>query len=210
MKTAPIIAILATAELLAQTEDSADGRFPAVTVYIQSGFSDIRLQPIIAEDLAARMFASAGVRINWKARHAKPDAEKETILIDITSDTPALFFRGALAYASVYEGVHIRIFWDRIEYVGGPETANPLLAHVIVHELTHILQGVDRHSSEGLMKAHWSLHDILLMQHQTLAFDPYDVLLIHNGIAARNARTSAATAMHSSVSRRASIGAWSH
>jgi hypothetical protein len=40
------------------------------------------------------------------------------------------------------------------------------------------------------------------MQHQTLAFDPYDVLLIHNGIAARNARISAATALHNSVSRR--------
>jgi hypothetical protein len=41
MKTAPMIAILAAAEILAQTEDAPDGEFPAVTVYIESGFSDI-------------------------------------------------------------------------------------------------------------------------------------------------------------------------
>jgi hypothetical protein len=28
-----------------------------------------------------------------------------------------------------------------------------VLAHVLVHEITHILQGIDRHSESGVMKS---------------------------------------------------------
>jgi len=37
------------------------------------------------------------------------------------------------------------------------------LGNVLAHELTHALEGLKRHSSEGLMKAEWSAGDIARM-----------------------------------------------
>ena len=58
-----------------------------------------------------------------------------------------------------------------------------LLAHVLVHEITDILQGVTRHSSQGVMKAQWSQQDFNLMLGRSLEFASFDVDLIHDGIA---------------------------
>ena len=38
-----------------------------------------------------------------------------------------------------------------------------LLAHVLVHEITHVLEGVDRHTGQGVMKARWTEDDLALM-----------------------------------------------
>lgn len=57
-----------------------------------------------------------------------------------------------------------------------------LLGHVLAHEITHILQGIDRHSQEGVMKAHWTTEDIVQMARQPLPFEQKDVMLIHRGL----------------------------
>ena len=105
------------------------------------------------------------------------------IIIDITSDTPKMFAPGALAWAQVYEGVHISVFWDRIKNkVGGRDRLGTcLLAHVMAHEIAHIIEGVDRHSETGLMKAHWTNAEIEGMSVRLLSLAPEDVQLIHNG-----------------------------
>ncbi len=63
------------------------------------------------------------------------------------------FKSGALAFARPYEGVHITLFYDRVQAVTEPELTGTVLAHVLVHEITHILQGTCRHSATGVMKA---------------------------------------------------------
>jgi len=63
--------------------------------------------------------------------------------------------------------------------------APALLAHVLVHEITHILEGVARHSETGIMKANWTLRDYYDMQTKTLQFASEDVELIHRGLAQR-------------------------
>jgi hypothetical protein len=54
-----------------------------------------------------------------------------------------------------------------------------LLGHVLVHEITHVLQEVPRHSESGMMKARWEGADFARMRHQTLPFAEEDIRLIH-------------------------------
>jgi hypothetical protein len=63
-----------------------------------------------------------------------------------------------------YEGVHVTVLYDRV-YQTAPDAARRplLLAHVLVHEITHVLQGVEHHSESGIMKAHWGPADCYAM-----------------------------------------------
>ena len=46
-----------------------------------------------------------------------------------------------------------------------PTSLEPIvLAHVLVHELARVLQGVARHSETGVMQAHWTLRDYSEME----------------------------------------------
>ena len=90
---------------------------------------------------------------------------------------------GAMAYALPYEGTHIVVFYDRV--TKKPGNVSILLGHVIAHEVTHILQGVARHSESGVMKANWTGADYQQMSREPLQFTDHDVLLIHRGLKAR-------------------------
>jgi hypothetical protein len=109
--------------------------------------------------------------------------------------TPAQLKPGALAYALPYEGVHINVFYDRVQAATEPELTPNVLAHVLVHEITHILQGTCRHSDTGIMKARWSHTDYMEMGQRPLSFSDTDVQLIRTGVAERaNAATLIAAA----------------
>ena len=159
----------------------------SLTVYVQAGIGDSTLSPICMRALgvASGMFATAGVRIDWRTGQPKTYGPERPILIEITSNTPETLYRGALAYAQVFEGVHIRVFYDRVRNADRPYATAMLLAHVLVHEITHILEGVNWHSEVGVMKAHWTADDLMQMMYKPLPFDPQDVLLIRKGLANR-------------------------
>jgi hypothetical protein len=159
----------------------------SLTVYIEAGIGDSSLMLICmrAQGVASGMFATAGVHIDWRTGQPKAYGPERPILIDITSNTPETLHRGALAYAQVFEGVHIRVFYDRVRNADRPYATTMLLAHVLVHEITHILEGVDCHSEKGVMKAHWTADDLVQMVYKPLPFDAQDVLLIRKGLANR-------------------------
>jgi len=85
-----------------------------------------------------------------------------------------------------FEGKHIVVFWDRVRHKVSPAQAPFLLAHVLVHEITHILQGVDWHSETGVMKAAWDADEIREMMRRPLGFTELDVNLIRRGLEARS------------------------
>jgi hypothetical protein len=143
-----------------------------------------------AESVAADMFAKAGVRIEWKSYDACP---REAIRISFSDHTNADFLPGAFAYAMPYEGVHIVVFYGRVKLIE-PAKFPYVLAHVLVHEITHVVQGVSRHSESGVMKAHWTSGDLSQMAFKPLPFTPADIVLIHRGLDARQLRLTAATA----------------
>ena len=75
------------------------------------------------------------------------------------------------------------VFFDRV--MEKPGNVSILLGHVIAHEVTHILQGVARHSESGVMKAQWTGADYREMTWEPLQFTDDDVMLIHSGLKVR-------------------------
>jgi hypothetical protein len=142
----------------------------------------------LAEQLASKMFAEAGVTVDW--RHGLAGCPARGILISLSSQAPADVPPDALAYALAYEGSHIVIFYDRLQRRVQAAQIPSLLAHVLVHEMTHILQAISRHSGQGIMKAHWDGSDYQAMRFKPLSFTPEDIELIHRGLAERTARAA--------------------
>jgi len=101
--------------------------------------------------------------------------------INLSKSTPVTLKPGAMAYALPYEGSHIVVFLDRVQAVAVVRQ-RVLLAHVFVHEITHILEGVSRHSETGVMMAHWNSSDYRTMTLAPLPFAAVDVELIKRGL----------------------------
>ena len=78
-----------------------------------------------------------------------------------------------MAYTMPYRegGARIYVFVDRVAAMVPPGRIGTLLGHVLVHEITHGLQGVSRHSARGVMKAHWDTPDFRAMEVHPLPFD---------------------------------------
>lgn len=139
-----------------------------------------------AQHIAAQMFAGIGVTIQW--RRSGRSCPAEAIQISLSEHTPQDYFPGSLAFAMPFEGIHIQIFYDRLAGSAKPRSLPSRLAHVVVHEITHILQGEVRHSETGVMKASWNDADYDEMAWRPLPFTETDIILIHQGLEARMAR----------------------
>ena len=164
---------------------AAEAAEPMVTVCIESGVS--RYESLAAQAIAGKMFADIGVRIDWHTESACPAGQDGVIHISLTTGEDATRHPVSLAIALAYEGVHIQVFVDRVRRLVTPKCMPTLLAHVLAHEITHILQGVDRHSECGVMKATWSQEDYEDMAWKPLRFTDEDVKLIHSGLDVRAA-----------------------
>jgi hypothetical protein len=126
------------------------------------------------------------VKLDWHSELSDCKGHTDAMVVSFRAMTPKTFHPGALAYAFPYEGVHIEVFYDRIAQAD-PGLLPSLMANVIVHEITHILQGIDRHSPSGVMKALWNSADYTLMKRGLLRFTAVDVEMIRDGFAARTA-----------------------
>jgi hypothetical protein len=144
---------------------------------------------IRAEVIASRIFATAGVTPEWHSAGTaacRGVRQARSIMVDFADEARPSDHPGAMAYARPYEGSHIVVLFDRVEHSSdGPTQLSNVLAHVMVHEITHLLQGIARHSATGLMKAHWTEKDLSLMAWSPLAFAPEDIELIEIGMAHR-------------------------
>lgn len=158
-----------------------------VTVCMESGNT---WESGLAKVTARKMFADIGVAVKFCEKSKCPANREGIIQIRLNTGVPAERFPGALAYAMPYEGIHIEVFADRLRKLIDPKRMHNLLAHVLVHEITHMLQGVIRHSETGVMKAQWEHQDHLKMGFKPLDFTDHDILLIRLGL---NARASRAT-----------------
>jgi hypothetical protein len=150
--------------------------------------NDIRLEGR-AKTVSSSIFAGIGVKIKW---HDLSNCPTEGILITFSNETPVSVLPGALAYARPYEGTHIVVFYDRLKK--NPGNVSIVLGHVMTHEVTHILQGMPRHSESGVMKAQWTVVDYEEMTWRPLQFTDEDVMLIHHGLKVREASLAAVAA----------------
>lgn len=182
LKMAAIAGMILTTTMAAGIQERAPSAERTVPVCVELGGTPFAQ----AEPIASKMFASVGVTIEWyvQGRHCPPLA----IQVSVSDRTPDTRLPGALAYAVPGQGTRIRLFYDRISRSVPARLLPCLLAHVLVHEITHILEGVCRHSDHGVMKAHWGPKDFVEMSWKPLPFADEDLDLINAGLFTRTAR----------------------
>ena len=158
-----------------------------------------------AKRIAGSVFKQAGVTIVWRApAQAATAAPPAWLRIELAEETPQERLPGALAVSYPYDGCSkgVTVFLDRVRSLarGDKQEAvqlqymreSALLGYVLVHEITHVLEGMGRHSEAGLMKARWDAKDRAAILEGRLAFLDEDVRLIRRGLATRNCYAPAA------------------
>jgi hypothetical protein len=179
MNTKCLATMLAMAGVSLSAQQSAPAQKATVTVCMntdQRALMGVR-------PLASSMFASIGVRIDWREGHSCP-AWSGVVHLSLSHGSASLRQPNprALAYAEPYQR-NIVVLLDRVQALvrnGSPSIL--ILAHVLVHEITHVLEGVERHSPEGIMKARWSDDDLVAMRSKPLPFSEEDINLIYAGL----------------------------
>jgi hypothetical protein len=68
----------------------------------------------------------------------------------------AAITNGIIAFAP-YDGTHIIVFAGRVRVIAKALNLQVLFGYVLVHEISHILEGICRHSESGFMKAQWDM-----------------------------------------------------
>lgn len=188
MKACWVIGIVMAAGVQAQPHECG------VDVYLEAS---VPVPPGMLPDAALKvtgMFREIGV--NVRIRYGIPSRDPASgcgapmVLKLEHADGRA----GAFAYAEPYKksGTCVHVFIDRVilSLSGEPTFSNALLAHVMAHEITHVLERINRHSNEGLMKGEWSQQDHARMKRHPLPFAPEDVQLIRQGLAWRAAQSA--------------------
>jgi hypothetical protein len=137
-----------------------------------------------AKMVAKNMFSAIGINVAWRGELS--DHEPGVLIsVLLTAEYPGDDENGALAEAYPFAIEHeITVRYDRVHSSAGvSKDLEPiLLGHVLAHEITHVLQCVDRHSETGIMKARWTTDDYYEMRWKPLEFTGEDVELIRLGL----------------------------
>lgn len=144
-----------------------------------------------AKQVAKSMFGSIGINLRWRAPGSPPSSGIDIEVLITGEDFPD-DDAGPLAEAFPFAGNtgHITLRYDRIRSsAGNCRDLEPiLLGHVLAHEITHVLQCLDRHAEQGVMKAHWNSEDYYDMRWKPLTFTQQDIDLIRLGMRVLNSR----------------------
>src|SRR5262249_41640451 len=98
----------------------------------------------LAQAIASKMFRAARVRLEWRAGVAPAIVEPLAITVELKRNVPKEIEPGSLARALPFsDRARIEVFYDRIEV---SQVHTHLLAHVLVHEIAHVLEGGDWHA----------------------------------------------------------------
>jgi len=133
-----------------------------------------------AQTVVNAVFSNADIHLEWLPSRRCTNAPDNVINIEMDGTAPSRFGPETMAYAMPYRatGVTIHVFYDRV-LQDHHDMPVEVLGHVIAHEIGHVLEGVARHSTDGLMKPHWSLKDYWQMKKPHLFFAAEDVDLMH-------------------------------
>lgn len=164
---------------------SAKKRFERlVTVFVEADNAVPFPIRLAAQAIAAEVFGKIGIGIDWKIGRPLKKVDG-VIALRFVPAPDADCEKDALAVAYPYEGSRIHLFWDRMKEWQQPQE---VLGHVMAHEIAHILEGIARHSEQGIMKAHWDLNDRAAIRSRNMRFDDSDIYLIQHGLDFRMAQ----------------------
>lgn len=179
MRISALVWVALTVNIWASQAAPADRG--SIAVCLEEG-SDYRVRGM-AEPLASKLFAEIRLRMVWHRDDRRCLDQKDAILIRVFYESNFDDHPRAFGYALPYGGRRrIVVFYDRVERVAGPTWAPRLLAYVLAHEITHVLQVSNRHAETGIMKAVWNYDDIDAIHREDLHFTPMDVFLIDRGL----------------------------
>ena len=134
----------------------------------------------VATDQATRMFAKIGVRLQWRTQNSEAPADGVAVQVKLIPDMAG--HAEAMAFASLFSRPPvITVMYDRILFATDsvPGLRGALLAHVLVHEIGHVLMKSVAHSPVGVMKAEWSGSDYSRIANRLLLpFSPAEAELI--------------------------------
>lgn len=139
----------------------------------------------------SEMFKDIGVDVRVRTpggpQSDSPRACGEPIVARLVSGIPLGYNSHTLAYASPFatSGPRIHVFVNRIMKDHCGDVAQ-VLTHVLAHEITHVIEGIDHHSDYGLMKARWDNWDFVRIRVKSLPFAGRDVAMIHARLARVN------------------------
>jgi len=176
---------------------SSAAQRPVVEVFLPPTPETVRLALVHAEIVVTEIYRDIGIQVQWRATTRRPSGCEATgghaqIVVAVAATPPKGLSREALAYSTPSEtiGPCVALLLDRFAETlrMNPKSGGSLLGHVLAHEMGHILQGVSRHSYEGVMKARWSLHDTRVMAFQRMRFSDEDRDLILNVLSKSQAR----------------------
>jgi hypothetical protein len=197
---ATVLATVLTTAILSESISARDPEGSTGSGLIIYAGNVPRLDVHEAQVLASKILASAGVKIDWRSRHSR--AAGKAIQINFQDQTPANEFPGALAKSFPFGGTQVVVFYDRIKRKF-PESARvSVLAHVLAHEIIHVLTGSNWHAETGVMKAYWTREDYIRMIYKPLSFTAADLSLISEGLKTWTVRSVARGPSSSAVAVR--------
>jgi hypothetical protein len=147
----------------------------------------------VAQVMAGRMFHTIGINIKWHREVEDcPRTPAGSIVVTFPRHVPPGLGPDAFASALPFEGIHLEIYLWRIPHRVTSYQATfyqaTFISHLLVHEITHLLEGLAHHSDSGIMKASWDAADINQMMNGELRFSEQDMRLIGDGIRSRQTR----------------------
>ena len=147
-----------------------------------------------AEQLATRIFATAGVDTRWATgspldtAHLASDfsavsqnqcaatLQLATVRVQLLLHAPNGFSSQALGYAlpCSERGMQVTLYVDRMETVSCSTLAafHRVLGYALAHEIGHVLLRSSEHEKSGLMKALWTKNDWQRAAMLTMPFTP--------------------------------------
>jgi hypothetical protein len=199
------LTLLAAAAATAPLAAAADKQERMLFVYLRDRHLVDSMTLAGAKPIVARMFAEIGVRVEWRTGDPRPQLDqgcgRRSVAVRFAALQHANVDATVLAFALPYAaGVQITVLLDQLSPLSHskPIHARALLAHVLVHEISHAL-GVNRHSESGVMRAFWSDDEKNQMVERPLHFTPDDVELIHRGMGRIGPAVAEISVPHSSV-----------
>ncbi|MGA9626266.1 MAG: hypothetical protein WBQ65_17470 [Bryobacteraceae bacterium] len=138
-----------------------------------------------AQRVATAAFAAAGIELRWVKGQRLEEPRKVasgevlTVVFDLSAPAQASLDAFARTQLGGSADGDVHVFYGRVSRFPDRVLMPEVLGNVLAHELTHALQGVARHSSEGLMKADWEIPDYQKMSRGPLAFAAVDLELLH-------------------------------
>jgi hypothetical protein len=143
-----------------------------------------------------RIFRRSGIEVEWitgelsdpegsyqvydvkRGGHEHEDAcrARRDIALCIFPASPPTLPRGVLGMALPLSrsGLNVKLYADRVRFAADSENTPyaTVLAHVVAHEVGHVLLRASLHSARGLMSDTWTAHEYELMKSGSLLFLP--------------------------------------